>query len=906
MSRVLPDGAAATVSAELATGEPESRVLFELAGVGTAEADPATGRFLRVNRKQCQITGYTVEELLRRTVWDITHPDDRERDRVLFGQLLRGEVAEAPVEKRYLRKDGTTVWVHAVATVLRDEQGRPLRALAVIQDISERKTAEETLRASEERYRDLFENANDVIYTLDLEGRITSLNRRAEQVLGYTRAEGVGRAVADIIPAEHHPVMQEALRRKLAGEPAPTVYELEILGKDGQRIPLEVSSRLIVHDGRPVGIQGVARDIRERRRSEQALRESQERFRQLADNLPHGFIYQIIQAPDGRVRFSYVSGGVEALCGVTPAEAARGPGTLYGLILPEDLPLMRAREDEAFRQRKPFDCQLRVRAHDGKLRWLHCRSAPRPVPDGGSVWDGIAVDITARKQAEESLRESEERLRLALDAGRVGAWDWDIRTNQVTWSERIYEFHGLPPGTFGGRVEDFAALVHPEDRERVSQAIKQAVENRQPYGAEFRIVRPDGEVRWIATDGRVLFDEAGRPVRMLGATIDVTERRLAEEALKEADRRKDEFLAMLAHELRNPLAPIRNSVQVLKLIGSSDPNVALARDMIERQVAHMARLVDDLLDVSRITRGKILLRKERLDLAALVRAAAEDHRSLLEAAGLALEVDVPAEPVWVVGDRTRLAQVVGNLLHNANKFTDAGGRVHVVLTAGPGADRVAVRVRDTGIGMGPDILGRLFEPFSQADRSIDRSRGGLGLGLALVKGLIELHGGRVEARSPGVAKGSEFLVHLPRAPAAAQANEKAVPRGAAGKMLRVLVIEDNTDSAESLRLLLELSGHRAEVAHVGAAGVEAARWFRPDVILCDIGLPGGMDGYGVARTLRADAEQAEATLIALSGYGQEEDVRKARQAGFDRHLTKPVDPVALTRLLEALPVRPTC
>jgi CheY-like chemotaxis protein len=259
--------------------------------------------------------------------------------------------------------------------------------------------------------------------------------------------------------------------------------------------------------------------------------------------------------------------------------------------------------------------------------------------------------------------------------------------------------------------------------------------------------------------------------------------------------------------------------------------------------------------------------------------------------------------VWVSGDPTRLAQVVGNLLHNANKFTDAGGSVVVRLEEEAGGGAAVLTVRDSGIGMEPDMLARLFEPFSQADRSLDRSRGGLGLGLALVKGLVELHGGDVRASSPGAGKGSELTVRLPllREPAGP---EVPAPGPSATRPLRVLIIEDHPDSAESLRMLLELSGHRVAVAHAGRPGLEVARAFRPDVVVCDLGLPGGMDGFAVARALRADPELFGVTLIALSGYGQEEDRRQARQAGFDRHLTKPVDPAVLDQLLDALPARP--
>jgi signal transduction histidine kinase/DNA-binding response OmpR family regulator len=372
--------------------------------------------------------------------------------------------------------------------------------------------------------------------------------------------------------------------------------------------------------------------------------------------------------------------------------------------------------------------------------------------------------------------------------------------------------------------------------------------------------------------------------------------------IQEGDRRKDEFLAMLAHELRNPLAPIRNAVQVLRLVGLQEKPVSQARDMIDRQVTHMARLIDDLLDMSRLSRGKILLRKERLDLVQLVRATVEDYRSILESTGLNLEMRLPEQPLYTHGDPTRLAQVVGNVLHNANKFTDAGGHITVELASEPGDSQAVIAIRDTGIGMEPEVLARVFETFSQADRSLDRSRGGLGLGLALVKGLVELHGGCVGVASPGPGKGTELTIRLPLGgvPPVRPAAPAAWPTRLAR---RVLVIEDNPDSAESMRMLLALSGHKVEVAATGVAGVERAQTFRPEVVVCDIGLPGGMDGYDVARAMRADPELSGAFLIAATGYGQVDDQRRSREAGFDAHLTKPVDFAELHRLLVSAPVR---
>jgi signal transduction histidine kinase/DNA-binding response OmpR family regulator len=372
--------------------------------------------------------------------------------------------------------------------------------------------------------------------------------------------------------------------------------------------------------------------------------------------------------------------------------------------------------------------------------------------------------------------------------------------------------------------------------------------------------------------------------------------------IQEGDRRKNEFLAMLAHELRNPLAPIRNAVQVMRMISSGDLTVAQARDIIDRQVTHMARLIDDLLDMSRLSRGKILLRKEPLNLVQLVRGVTEDYRSILEDAGLTLHVHLPDEPIWTLGDPTRLSQVVGNVLHNAQKFTDRGGQVSVALEAEPDGKHCRIVVRDTGIGMDAEMLARVFDAFSQADRSLDRSRGGLGLGLALVKGLLDLHGGEVLAASEGVGQGTEITIRLPMEEQPVQVRRAEPASGGADSVLRVLVIEDNHDAAESMRVLLSLNGHEVKVAFSGPSAMEVGRDHLPEVVLCDIGLPGGMDGYAVARAFRSDPRLSGAFMIALTGYGQEEDQRRSREAGFDVHLTKPVDFTELQRLLATLPV----
>jgi CheY-like chemotaxis protein len=374
------------------------------------------------------------------------------------------------------------------------------------------------------------------------------------------------------------------------------------------------------------------------------------------------------------------------------------------------------------------------------------------------------------------------------------------------------------------------------------------------------------------------------------------ERTRALQALQDADRRKDEFLAMLAHELRNPLAPIRNAVEILRL--SEDREVRdRARELVGRQVEHLARLVDDLLEVSRITRGKVALQKTPVQLAAMVRSALESAKPLLDARRHATEVDEAAPPgLWLDVDPVRMSQVLGNLLHNAAKFTPAGGHIRIATALTP--DAVEIRVEDDGVGIAPEVLPDIFELFAQGDRSLDRSQGGLGIGLSLVKGLVEMHGGSVAASSAGAGQGSRFTVRLPRslvvdAPRAAPAPAPAEPPRASR---RILLVEDNVDAAEAMLLLLRELGHDVRVVHDGADALDAAVSFEPQVVLLDIGLP-GIDGYELARRMRATPRVANALIVAVSGYGQEKDRLRSAAAGFDAHLVKPVDPRAVVAVI---------
>jgi PAS domain S-box-containing protein len=402
--------------------------------------------------------------------------------------------------------------------------------------------------------------------------------------------------------------------------------------------------------------------------------------------------------------------------------------------------------------------------------------------------------------------------------------------------------------------------------------------------------------------------ELERANELLRADIAARERveahlRESEARLAEEGRRKTEFIAILGHELRNPLTPIRTAVHVMRELGASAEQLERARDIVERQVAHMTRLIDDLLDLSRISRGTISLRKERVDVVDLVRRAADDRRDSFRSHGLSLEVRLHPEPVLLEADPARVTQAVGNLLENAEKFSAAGGAVVVTVGPDPEGRGVSVAVRDRGEGMTAETLERLWVPYAHAHRSLAGSRGGLGLGLSLVKALVDLHGGRVDASSPGPGRGSELVIWLPVGDARPPATPPAPPVKVTRRPHRILVIEDNEDAAEMMQMALVLAGHEVEVAHTGEEGVARARQLKPSVILSDIRLP-GISGYDVARALRGETDFAATHLVAVTGFGQDEDRRLAREAGFERHLTKPFDVASLERLIAGLPERP--
>jgi CheY-like chemotaxis protein len=408
--------------------------------------------------------------------------------------------------------------------------------------------------------------------------------------------------------------------------------------------------------------------------------------------------------------------------------------------------------------------------------------------------------------------------------------------------------------------------------------------------------------RWVKASYVPKHDASGDTDGWVAVLNDVTAHHKMEAALIDADRRKDEFLAILAHELRNPLAPIRNSLHILRMSNQNDPTSERVSEMIERQVNYMVRLVDDLMEVSRITRGKVELRKEPVEVAAIVRSAVETSRPLIEAAGHQLAVAIPSETLTLEGDPVRLTQVVANLLNNSAKYTSAGGQIW--LTIRREDDAVMISVRDTGEGIPPDMLSRVFEPFVQIDRRAERAPSGLGIGLALVKNLVEMHGGSVQARSKGPGQGSEFVIRLPLATElnVAHSRRNIIRQSGVLASRRVLVVDDNRDAAESLAMLLKLLGAEVHVVHNGPDALDVLETYKPAVVLLDIGMP-GMDGHEVARRIRRQPEFKNVTLIALTGWGQEEDRLRTKSAGFDYHLIKPADANALQTLLMSVESR---
>jgi PAS domain S-box-containing protein len=639
------------------------------------------------------------------------------------------------------------------------------------------------------------------------------------------------------------------------------------------------------------------RHLRTRARAAEVIHREREILQATLASIGDGVI---VADPDGKVTF--LNAVARQLTGWTAEDARGRPLTEVFHIVNEDTrdevvnPALRALQDG---QIVGLANHTVLVSRDGSERPIDDSAAPIREASG-SVGGAVLVfrDITERRRADRSLRASEGRLRFVLDSMPQKVFTARPGGEADYFNPQWGEFTGLAVERM--RDSGWTQIIHPDDVQENVKAWKQAVAAGEPYRFEHRFRRVQGDYRWHVTRAVPMRDEAGRVVLWVGSSTDIHDVKQSAEALREADRRKDEFLAMLAHELRNPLAPVRNSLEVMKRAGGDPAVLRELRTTMERQVGHMVKLVDDLLEISRISRGRLELKTVPVELASVLYHAVEQARPHIDSAGHDLMVTPPAEPVYLLADAVRLAQVFSNLLNNACKFTRARGRIW--LTAERQGEHVVVSVKDTGMGIPCDKLGSVFEMFMQLDRSLERTQGGLGIGLTLVKRLVEMHGGKVEARSDGPGKGSEFVVRLPvhvgpgpqRPPAPPTAQE---PRQQAGH--RFLVVDDNRDAADTLTMLLRLTGVEAHTAYDGQEAVEAAANLRPDVILFDIGMP-RLNGYDAARHIREQPWGKDVLLVALTGLGQLEDRRRSLEAGFNEHLVKPVEHAALEKLIARL------
>jgi two-component system CheB/CheR fusion protein len=622
-------------------------------------------------------------------------------------------------------------------------------------------------------------------------------------------------------------------------------------------------------------------EIAQRRQADDALRASEQRYRDLLGAIPAGVV-----ACDAAGTVVFYNACAAQLCGGPPGEAPScwGPDACAGNG--HHLANFTAPLHAVLAGGEPVvDRELAIERPDGSR--IDVLLNITPLRDHAGAVTGavnIVQDITARKRVETALRASELRFRTLADTVPVLIWQNDEQGRNVYVNQYYLDFTGLGlDDVMGMRWHD---LVHPDDAPGYIADYMDAVRTRRPWRNLDRVRRRDGQWRWFDNYAQPLFGPDGTYEGHVGASLDITDAVLAEQALKETDRRKDEFLAVLAHELRNPLAPISNAVHLLRHPDGRRRADRLV-EMLGRQVRQMIKLVDDLLEISRITRDKIELDPQPLLLADVVHAAVETSRPLIDQHHHHLDVHLPDEPLTVHGDSVRLTQVLANLLNNAAKYTDHGGRIELdVRRAGPD---VEIAVRDNGIGIPAGHLPEVFDMFTQAHRAAGRGQGGLGIGLAMVRSLVQMHGGTVEARSAGAGRGSEFLVRLPLAETHDADDDAGAAAGAAPLAgQRILVVDDNRDAADTLAMLLEADGAQARAVYDGQAALDALADVRPNTVLLDLGMP-EMDGLEVARRIRADPAWAGVRIVALTGWGQESDRERTRGAGFDFHLTKPVD-----------------
>jgi PAS domain S-box-containing protein len=756
----------------------------------------------------------------------------------------------------------------------------------------ELKTAE--LARSLAMLRATLESTTDGILVTDDDHKVTGFNEKYGAMWRLPR---------ELMDAREHRQLLEATCQQFesprqylariediyATSPPETFDLLELT--DGRTF--ERFSRLQLIDGRTVGRVWSFRDITDRRRAAEALQRQSEWLRITLSSIGDAVISTDV---DGRVTF--LNGVAEDLTGWNRAEAVGRPLTeIFHIINQLTRQPVENPASRALREGKIVGLanHTLLVARDGTERSIDDSAAPMRNGSGATVGSVLVFrDVTERIRAEEVRA----RLGAIVESSEDAIISKTLDGIILSWNAGAERLFGHTAEEAVGRS---ILLIIPPEREDEEREVLERLRRGERI-EHFETVRMSKQGRRIDISLTVspVRDATGRVIGASKIARDITDRKRAEEALRDADRRKDEFLALLAHELRNPLAPLRNGLQVFRLASGDANTVAQARAMMERQLAHMVRLVDDLLDVSRISRNKMELRRARVLLTEVLSSAVETARPVIEAAGHELIVSLPPEPVHLDADLTRLAQVFGNLLTNSAKYTDRGGRIW--LAAEWRGGELVVSVRDNGIGIPADALPRIFDMFSQVDRSIERSTGGLGIGLALVKGLVEMHGGGVTAESAGPGKGSTFTVRLPTPESRTERVTPLTPEGGApenGPKRRILVVDDNRDSAGSMATILKLLGNEVSTAQDGVEAVKEAERFRPQVVLMDVGMP-RLNGYEATRRIREQPWGQGMVVIALTGWGQDGDKVRSKEAGCNGHLVKPINLSDLEKLLAEL------
>ncbi len=812
-------------------------------------------------------------------------------------ELARLRRANVDLESRLLEAEDTLAAI----------RNGDVDALIVGEDIY---TLDSANAASNAMRKDVLAQMQDAVLAFDVDDHVIFMNPAAETQYGCAASEALGRPRSDLF-RERWPDAQRALRAREALRTHGSCRSESVhVRVDGREMHVESTVSLLKDSlQRPLGALSVIRNIDERIQAQAtlsaaaaALAQRERQFATLVENSP-----DIFARLDRQLRYQYVSPVVERYSGVPACAHIGRTGAEMGM--PPDVQAEWERAvRKVFATGRLGAIKFRFSGVAGQDWMFSSRLIPE-FADDGSVESvlSIASNITEQEQIDAALRESKARLEFTLAAAHVGEWEIDVASGECRHSDLYDRCFGYDAPVPDWNLDMLFAHLHADDRERVRALATQSFATGADLDFECRVVWPDASEHWIDVHGsayvsaRASEREAPRR-RFLGIIADITLRKHTEATLRDADLRKDEFLATLAHELRNPLAPIRNAVQIMQL-SREEAMHENARKIIERQLRQMVHLVDDLLDVSRISQGKVELRLEQVDVAEAVLDAIETSRPLIDAGRHDLTTKLaPPRALMVDADVTRLCQIVANLLNNAAKYTPEGGHIQV-LAERDGAEAV-ITVQDSGIGLTQDMLPRVFDMFAQVDRSMERAQGGLGIGLALVKRLVEMHGGSVAATSDGPDRGCRFVVRLPlirhpHAPAAEDGHELAA-QDTDG--LRVLVVDDNIDSAQSLSQVMQILGYPIACAHDGVDAVQMATSWRPAVALLDIGMP-RMNGLEAARAIRELPGGDRIWLIALSGWGQSEDRRKSREAGFDYHFVKPVDVEALIDLIRKLPKR---